>query len=79
MESEHLRDVVVVLERFVRPGATDMRKQMDGLVVLIEQQIEANVFEPSLFLFCNGRPGFQVAQGAGCLGPTGVSWQRNRP
>jgi transposase len=39
---------------FVRPGATDMRKQINGLVVVIEQQMEANVFEPSLFLFCNG-------------------------
>jgi transposase len=39
---------------FVRPGATDMRKQINGLVIVIEQQMEANVFEPSLFLFCNG-------------------------
>jgi hypothetical protein len=39
---------------FVRPGATDMRKQINGLVIVIEQVMEANVFEPSLFLFCNG-------------------------
>ena len=38
---------------FVRPGATDMRKQINGLVILIEQVMQANVFEPSLFLFCN--------------------------
>jgi hypothetical protein len=31
-----------------------MRKQINGLVVIIEQVMEANVFEPSLFLFCNG-------------------------
>ena len=31
-----------------------MRKQINGLVIIIEQQMEANVFEPSLFLFCNG-------------------------
>ena len=30
---------------FVRPGATDMRKQINGLVVIIEQEMEANVFE----------------------------------
>jgi len=39
---------------FVRPGATDMRKQINGLAVLVEQVMEANVFEPALFLFCNG-------------------------
>ena len=39
---------------FVRPGATDMRKQINGLAVMVEQQMEANVFEPALFLFCNG-------------------------
>jgi transposase len=38
---------------FVRPGATDMRKQINGLAVIIEEQMESNVFEPSLFLFCN--------------------------
>ena len=39
---------------FVRPGATDMRKQINSLAVIVEQQMEANVFEPALFLFCNG-------------------------
>ena len=39
---------------FVRPGATDMRKQINGLAVIAEQAMEANVFEPALFLFCNG-------------------------
>jgi transposase len=38
---------------FVRPGATDMRKQINGLAVMVEQVMEANVFEPSLYLFCN--------------------------
>jgi transposase len=39
---------------FVRPGSTDMRKQINGLAVMAEQVMEANVFEPALFLFCNG-------------------------
>ena len=39
---------------FVRPGATDMRKQINGLALIIEQQMACNVFELSLFLFCNG-------------------------
>lgn len=38
---------------FVRPGATDMRKQINGLALMVEQLMQANVFEPSLFLFCN--------------------------
>ena len=30
-----------------------MRKQINGLALIIEQGMESNVFEPSLFLFCN--------------------------
>ena len=40
---------------FVRPGATDMRKQARGLSVLVEQEMELNVFGESLFVFCNRR------------------------
>jgi len=39
---------------YVRPGATDMRKQINGLALIIEQLMAGNVFEPSLYLFCNG-------------------------
>jgi transposase len=38
---------------FVRPGFTDMRKQINGLALIAEQVMECKVFEPSLFLFCN--------------------------
>lgn len=39
---------------FVRPGACDMRKQINGLAVLVEQELERNPLEEgSLFLFCN--------------------------
>jgi transposase len=42
------------LRVFVRPGATDMRKQINGLAVIVEQQLEANPFEDgALYLFCN--------------------------
>jgi hypothetical protein len=41
---------------FVRPGCTDMRKQINSLAVMAEQVMEANVFEPALFLFCKGEP-----------------------
>ncbi len=38
---------------YVRPGATDMRKQINGLAVVVEQQMEVSPFEAALFLFCN--------------------------
>ena len=39
---------------FVRPGATDLRKQINGLVVLVQEEMERSPFEPALFVFCNG-------------------------
>jgi transposase len=38
---------------FVRPGGTDMRKQINSLAQIAEQVMECKVFEPSLFLLCN--------------------------
>ena len=39
---------------FVRPGPTDMRKQINCLAVMVEQQLEKNPFEDgALYLFCN--------------------------
>jgi transposase len=38
---------------FVKPGATDMRKQINGLSILIEEEIEQELFGGNLFLFCN--------------------------
>ena len=39
---------------FVKPGPTDMRKQINGLAVMVEQQLEQNPFEDgALYLFCN--------------------------
>lgn len=38
---------------FVRPGATDMRKQINGLALLVQEQMELNPFEAALFVFCN--------------------------
>jgi transposase len=44
------------LRVLVRPGATDMRKQINGLAVIVEQQLEANPFEDrALYLFCRER------------------------
>ena len=38
---------------FVKPGATDMRKQINGLSVIVSEELKMNVFEGNLFLFCN--------------------------
>jgi transposase len=36
----------------VRPGKTDMRKQIDGLAMLVEQGMGKGPFTGDLFLFC---------------------------
>jgi transposase len=37
---------------FVRPGATDMRKQITGLAILVELVMKEKPFSGNLFLFC---------------------------
>jgi len=37
---------------FVRPGITDMRKQINGLSVLAEDEMKQDSGSGSLFLFC---------------------------
>ena len=39
---------------YVRPGKTDMRKQINGLAIVV-QQLKLDPFSGSLFLFCNRR------------------------
>ena len=38
---------------FVKPGATDMRKQINGLSIIVSEDLEMDLFEGNLFLFCN--------------------------
>lgn len=38
---------------FVRTGVTDMRKQINGLSIMVEEVMKMNPFEGHLFLFCN--------------------------
>lgn len=33
--------------------AVDFRKSINGLVLVVEQELERSAFEPALFLFCN--------------------------
>lgn len=38
---------------FLAPGPTDLRKSIDGLSILVENQMELNPFSEYLFAFCN--------------------------
>ncbi|NPD75580.1 IS66 family insertion sequence element accessory protein TnpB, partial [Oceanispirochaeta sp. M1] len=38
---------------FIKPGRTDMRKQINGLTVIVQDDMELNPFSSSIFLFCN--------------------------
>ena len=38
---------------FVRPGATDLRKQINGLAGMVQGQMELDPFSGHLYLFCN--------------------------
>jgi transposase len=38
---------------FIRPGNTDLRKAVNGLSVLIEQQMKGEPFSGNVYLFCN--------------------------
>lgn len=40
---------------FVKPGATDLRKQMAGLSAVVQNIMKANPFSGSLYIFCNRR------------------------
>ena len=46
---------------FVRPGRTDFRKQVNGLVGIIESEMGKNAYEGDLFVFCSkGRDKLKV-------------------
>lgn len=36
-------------------GTTDLRKSIDGLAALVQEQFQLNPFSASLFVFCNRR------------------------
>lgn len=38
---------------YLKPGTTDLRKAINGLSVLIQNEMSHNIFSKSLFLFCN--------------------------
>ncbi|MBN1499003.1 MAG: IS66 family insertion sequence element accessory protein TnpB [Spirochaetes bacterium] len=38
---------------FLKPGTTDMRKQINGLSIIVEEELEFDPFSGHLFMFCN--------------------------
>ena len=38
---------------FIKPGATDMRKQINGLSIMVEEYFKHDPFNSHLYIFCN--------------------------
>jgi len=49
LDFEHLSQVFIVC------GRTDLRKGIDGLAAVIQEEYDLNPFAPALFLFCGVR------------------------
>jgi transposase len=62
--------MIVASERtrvYLALGATDMRKQIDALAVLVEDVLDQDPFSEAMFVFCNrGRDKLKI-----------LYWQRN--
>jgi transposase len=41
------------LRVFVKPGPTDLRKQINGLSIIVAEELAMDPLDGSLFLFCN--------------------------
>lgn len=46
----NIKDVKTV---YLATGHTDLRKSIDGLAVIVQEQFKLDPFSPSLFVFCN--------------------------
>jgi transposase len=38
---------------YLRTGATDMRKSINGLAAIVQNEMKLNPFEPGYYVFCN--------------------------
>ena len=50
-----LGDITEAKEIYIATGYTDMRKSIDGLASVVQQQFKLEPFQPALFLFCGKR------------------------
>ena len=38
---------------YIKPGSTDMRKQINGLSIMVEEEFKHNPFNGNIYMFCN--------------------------
>ena len=50
-----LGDITVAKDIYVACGYTDMRKAIDGLAAIVQEQFHLDPFKPTLYLFCGKR------------------------
>ena len=50
-----LGDITVAKNIYIACGYTDMRKSIDGLAAVVQEQFHLDPFSSSLFLFCGKR------------------------
>lgn len=47
-----LGDITAARQIYIACGYTDMRKSIDGLAALVQEQFQMDPFAPSLYIFC---------------------------
>lgn len=50
-----LGDITIAENIYLACGYTDMRRSIDGLAAIVQEQFNLSPFTPSLFLFCGRR------------------------
>ena len=50
-----LGDIRIAKDIYIACGYTDMRKSIDGLAALVQEQFQLDPFSPTLYLFCGKR------------------------
>ena len=50
-----LGDITIAKDIYIACGYTDMRKSIDGLAAVVQEQFSLNPFTSSLYLFCGKR------------------------
>ena len=49
------QEMLKTVRVFLKPGATDMRKQVNGLSLIVQDSMELDPLSGNLFVFCNKR------------------------
>lgn len=82
-------DITSASEIYIITGYTDMRKSIDGLCAIIEQDYHLDPYRPALFLFCGKRcdriklllwepTGFVLLYKRLSVGPGRYRWPRDK-